>query len=116
MLPPLNWQPLSILPTLAELIDEAVADTAAQLRAAAERPHTLDDATLDRLERSIGEQQDFLPVYEQQLARWRKERLTPAQAREIGRLEGELPKLRSTLDEILSLAQRLRAGTIRCGA
>ncbi|HEU4321716.1 MAG TPA: hypothetical protein VFS21_01070 [Roseiflexaceae bacterium] len=115
MPPTPNWQPLSMLPTIAGLIDDAVADTAEQLRtlrAAAERPHVLDDATLDRLERSYGEQQDFLPVYTEQLARWRTGRLTPAQERESGRLEGELPTLRSTLDAILGLAQRLRVGTI----
>ncbi|HEU4325306.1 MAG TPA: hypothetical protein VFS21_19340 [Roseiflexaceae bacterium] len=115
MPPTPNWQPLSMLPTIAALIDDAVADTAEQLRtlrAAAARPHVLDDATLDRLERSYGEQQDFLPIYEQQLARWRAGRLTPAQAREIGRLEGEVGTLRTTLGEILGLAQHLRAGTI----
>jgi AcrR family transcriptional regulator len=104
-----------MLPQIAAMLDDAAEGAAAQLRnlaRAAQQPHLLDDATLDRMERVYGEQRDFLPVYDRQLARWREGKLTVAQECEIARLEQVLAALRPQLDEILTRAQALRSGTI----
>jgi hypothetical protein len=97
------------------MLDNAAEGAAVQLgnlAQAAARPHLLDDATLDRVERVYGEQRNFLRVYAQQLTRWREGKLTPAQEREIARLEQVLAALSPQLDEILARAQALRSGTI----
>jgi hypothetical protein len=115
MPPSPNWQPLSLLPQIARLIDDMAFGATEQLgnlAQAAAHPHLLDDATLDRTERVYGEQRDFLAIYAQQLSRWREGRLTTAQEREIARLEQVLAALRPQLDEILARAQALRSGTI----
>ena len=58
------------------------------------------------------EQRDFLWVFAEPLARWRHERPTDAQRRELDRLEGQLERLRVVLSAILELAEELRQGTI----
>lgn len=67
------------------------------------------------MERSIKlhtEQRDFLGVFAEQLARWRNERPTDAQRRELDRLERQLDRLRAVLEDILKLAEELKQGTI----
>jgi signal transduction histidine kinase len=110
-----NWQPLTVLPLIASLIDGELADGQehhASLLAVRDRPHVLDDATVERSIKLHTEQRDFLGVFAQQLARWRNERPTDAQRRELDRLEGQLERLRAILSAILELAQELRQGTI----
>jgi signal transduction histidine kinase len=67
------------------------------------------------VERSLtlhAEQQDFLGAFAEPLARWRNERPTVAQRRELDRLEGQLERLRKVLNAILELAEELKQGTI----
>ncbi len=110
-----NWQPLAALPLIASLIDGELADGQehhAALLAARDRPHVLDDATVERSIKLHTEQRDFLGVFAEQLARWRNEQPTDAQRRELDRLEGQLERLRAVLTDILELAQELKQGTI----
>ena len=110
-----HWQPLTALPLIASLIDGELADGQehyATLLAGRDRPHVLDDATVERSIKLHTEQRDFLWVFAEQLARWRNEQLTDAQRRELNRLEGQLERLRTVLDAILELAEELQHGTI----
>ena len=110
-----NWQPLTALPLIASLIDGELADGQehyAALLAARDRPHVLDDATVERSITLHTEQRDFLGVFAEQLAHWRNERPTDAQRRELDRLEGQLERLRAVLGDILELAEELKQGTI----
>ena len=112
---PVNWQPLSQLSLVAALIDDACEGTQNQrqiLTEARERPHLLDDATLDRVERVYGEQMEFLAIYEQQIQRWRSASPSAAQSREMDRLAAETQTLRTATTELLALATELRKGTI----
>ena len=87
-----HWQPLTALPLIASLIDGELADAQehhATLLAARDRPYVLDDATVDRSIKLHAEQRDFLWVFAEQLARWRNERPTDEQRRELDRLEGQ---------------------------
>ena len=62
-----NWQPLSMLPTLADMVSAQLDEVNTQLqslRAAQDKPHVLDDYTVGRVLKVYGEQQDFLWVYE----------------------------------------------------
>ncbi len=54
----------------------------------------------------------FLGCFAEQLARWRHERPTSTQSRELDRLDGQLERLRTVLENILQLAEELKQGTI----
>jgi hypothetical protein len=56
---PVNWQPISQMPLVAGMIDGALGDTRDHLQTltkARAKPHVLDDATVDRIERVHREQ------------------------------------------------------------
>ena len=110
-----HWQPLTALPLIASIIDGELADGQehhASLLAVRDRPYVLDDATVERSIKLHTEQRDFLGVFAEQLARWRNERPTDAQRRELDRLERQLDRLRAVLEDILKLAEELKQGTI----
>ena len=110
-----NWQPISRLPLVAGMIDAAVCDTAEHMQTltkARARPHVLDDATIDRIERVHSEQLEFVDIYAEQLRRWQAEPLSPAQRREMNRLDAQNRRLRQLTRDVLTLAQELRKGTI----
>ncbi|MCA1679799.1 MAG: hypothetical protein LC777_13045, partial [Actinobacteria bacterium] len=84
-----NWQPISMLATIASLSDEGLRDARehyATLLEARPEPHVLDDATIARTKRVNGESLEWCDVYDRQLARWRRQRLTGAQREEVTRL------------------------------
>ena len=110
-----NWQPITALPLIASLIDGELADGQehhATLLSVRDRPHVLDDATVERSIKLHAEQRDFLGVFAEQLARWRHEQPSSAQRRELDRLEGQIERLRAVLGDILELAEELQQGTI----
>ena len=110
-----HWQPLTAIPLIASLIDGELADGQehhATLLSVRDRPHVLDDATVERSLKLHTEQRDFLGVFAEQLARWRNERPTDAQRRELDRLEGQLERLCKVLSAILALTEELQQGTI----
>src|SRR5271154_754341 len=72
-----NWQPISQKPLIASMIDTSLDDTRehlATLTKARAKPHVLDDATIDRVERVHTEQMEFVATYTQQINRWRGEK------------------------------------------
>jgi len=112
---PVNWQPISQLPLVASMIDGALSDTADHIRTltkARARPHVLDDATIDRVERVHGEQLEFVDIYAEQIRRWRAEGPSATQRRDLDRLEEQNRRLRQVTTEVLALAAELRKGTI----
>ena len=72
----------------------------------------LDDATIDRVEQVHTEQMEFVDIYTQQIGRWRKQRPSAAQARELDRMEKQNQQLRGITADVLALASELRKGTI----
>ena len=72
----------------------------------------LDDATIARVKRVNAEGLEYCDVYDEQLRRWRNERLTDAQQRETVRLQNATRELRLVLTQILALADELATGTI----
>jgi hypothetical protein len=97
------------------LIDEGQRDAREHyvtLLEARSKPHVLDDATIARTKRVNGEGLEWCDVYDHQLMRWRAQRLSDAQRREIERLEQVQRDLRVVLTRILELADELGRGTI----
>jgi hypothetical protein len=112
---PVNWQPMSQMPLVAGLIDGALRDTRdhlSTLTKARAKPHVLDDATVDRIERVHREQLEFVDIYAEQIQRWRTPGPSVAQTRELDRLEEQNRHLRAVTTDVLALAQELRTGTI----
>jgi hypothetical protein len=110
-----TWQPLSQLSIIAFMLDgmtDSAEEQLVNLQQAEERPHVLDNATLDRLTRVYTEQQDDLWLYEEQLARWQKQSGAVGQQAEIARLDQRLIRLRTLVHELLERAQQLRPYTI----
>lgn len=90
-----NWKPLSMIPTIASIIDREVENFEylyKMLGEAKEKPHVMDDMTLNR---AISNHRKYLEgawVYDEQLTRWKKENPTGDQSREIERLTGQMIK------------------------
>jgi hypothetical protein len=86
----MHWQPISQMPLISSMIDTALNDTREHLGTlskAKDRPHVLDDATLDRVEQVHAEQMDYVEIYTQQISRWRNEKPSAAQSRELDRMD-----------------------------
>ena len=62
-----HWQPISFLPTIAEMIDgmlKSAQDVHGSLQQARSRPHIMDDYTIGRVREVHGTQLDDLWLYE----------------------------------------------------
>jgi len=109
------WHPISMLSTIAMLIDEGLSDGRehyAQLLEARPKPHVLDDATVARGRARQQRGPWFCDIYDEQLLRWRATGLTDAQQREVVRLHTASRELRVVLEQILALADELATGTV----
>ena len=110
-----NWQPLSMLPMMNEMVSGMLAEVNTQLQTlgeAQQRPHVLDDYTVGRVLEVYSEQQDFVWVYEAQLERWQNEELTAAQSQQAEQMAAALAQLKPGLKEILAIAHDLKDKTI----
>lgn len=104
-----------MLPTIANHIREGLQDSESQyqnLLQAREKPYVLDDDIVNRVVEVYTTQREDFWLYEEQVARWKKEMLTPHQRREIEMLSQQLQQLRQVNGDILSLADELKEGTI----
>jgi hypothetical protein len=110
-----NWQPISQMPLVASMITTSLNDTREHLGTltkAKDRPHVLDDATIDRVEQVHTEQMQYINIYTQQIARWQTAKPSAVQAKELDRMEKQNQKLRDVTTDVLALAGELRKGTI----
>lgn len=110
-----NWQPISQMPLISSMIDTSLNDTREHLGTlskAKDRPHVLDDATINRVERVHTEQMNYVDIYTQQISRWRTEKPSASQARELDRMEEQNQQLRDITADVLALASELRKSTI----
>jgi hypothetical protein len=110
-----NWQPISQMPLISSMIDTSLNDTREHLGTlskAKDQPHVLDDATVDRVEQVHTEQMNYVDIYTQQISRWRTEKPSASQARELDRMEAQNQQLRGVTADVLTLARELRKGTI----
>ena len=105
-----NWQPIEALPFIAGMLDEQLHDVqqqVANLEKCRHRPRVLDASMVARLQTVFGEQRDILPVFREQLTRWRELPLDDVVSLEINRLDAVLDQLKEALDRILNLAETL---------
>ena len=110
-----NWQPISALPMIAFMIDGMLRDTQEQYKTLLEarnKPHVLDDGTVDRVHSVFTTQLEYVALYDEQLSRWKSGRLNSNQRQEVERLTRQLEQLQKVCQQILSLAAELKEGTI----
>lgn len=110
-----NEQPIGMLPVIARLIDEGLADTSTQyatMLQARAKPWVLDDALIDRSKRVYGEALEWCGVYDGQLERWLDQELTPVQRHAVTRLLSVQRDQRRVLNELLALLEELGLNTI----
>src|SRR6266702_6536166 len=110
-----QWQPIEKLPLIASLIDGALDATTEQyesLTEAKQQPYSLDDALVNRAIKAFTNQKGDLLTYDEQLTRWKKQRLTPKQHAEVERLNGQMKKLHKLTSATLALAEELQELTI----
>jgi 2-phospho-L-lactate transferase/gluconeogenesis factor (CofD/UPF0052 family) len=110
-----NWQPIAMLPKIAEAIDGMLAEANKmhkRLTQAKLTPHILDNVTVDRLIRAYEQQKTDLSLFEEQLRHWQTLALETKQKAEVERLQGELSKLDDQIRAILTLVGEIKKGTI----
>jgi hypothetical protein len=110
-----RWHPISALPLIGKVIDEglkAAEDQYRLLLEAKDRPRVLDDHTVERTVRIFGETHEDLWVFDEQLVRWSKTDLSAHQQTEVDRLILSQRRMREVVEEILALADDLKATTI----
>jgi len=110
-----NWQPISVLPKIAYIIDGMLDEAQGQyenLLEAREKPHVLDDYTIDRVHNVYSTQLEDVSIFDRQLTRWKKGLLDSDQRQEVERLIKQNEELRKVSKQILSLAAELKKGTI----
>ena len=94
-----QWQSIRALTTLA-------------LEQARSRPYILDNATVAHVIDVYTRQQADMPLYDEQLQRWKTSTITTAQRNEVERLQAQVQKLRTALAAVLTLADELKRVTI----
>ena len=110
-----EWQPISALPLMTDLIDQSLGDARDMLGTVQEglgKPHVFNDETVDRIIALYTETLELSGVYEQQLQRWSAETPAPEALAEITRLLALLPELRHLCEAIIDMAGKIRTGTI----
>ena len=104
-----------MLPTFTDMVDgmlEASVEQLSNMRLAVDKPHVLDDATVNRIIKLYSEQLEDHWLFEKQFARWKRERLSDTEAKEVNRLIDQSATLKATNEKILALAERIAPGTI----
>lgn len=110
-----EWQPISMLPVFSEMLLgmlESSLDQLDNMQLVVERPHVLDDQTLDRMIKLYSEQLEDHWLFEAQFARWKQETLSCAEEKNINRLIQLSSKLKVTNEEIIRLIRSIENQTI----
>lgn len=111
-----TWQPISTLPMILVMVDgqlEAATVQFNSLLQAEDKPYILDNFTVDRVLSVYKEQLDFMWVFEKQLSKWlEEEQLTASEIGKINKTKDQLKELSKVIADILSLADKLKKGTI----
>ncbi|HDR5353184.1 TPA: hypothetical protein QCS32_004941 [Bacillus thuringiensis] len=111
-----NWQPISALPLIADMIDGQLEEAKEQyttLLETQQKPYALDEYTVHRVIQVYTDQLEFVPIYIKQLKKWKVEAgLTSTQQKEIKRLQEQVRQWQQVLINILDLANKLKEETI----
>lgn len=110
-----QWQPIRVMHECIPMIDGMLEEVQSQhnnMLEAQKKPHTMDDATIQRVIDVYSEQHEFLWVYREQFSRWKQESPTQQQLKDINRLEQQVDKIDQVLTGILKIADEIKDKTI----
>jgi hypothetical protein len=110
-----NWQPISMLPTIAQLIKENLEESLIQFESfkeAEHRPQVFTDEIINRALKLYRAQLDDHWLFERQLEIWSNDALTIDQRLQVDYLKGHLPKIKETYQAILSLLDKMKDFTL----
>ena len=110
-----QWQPISMLPVFTEMVDGMLESSAEQLfnmRLVVNKPHVLDDATMDRILTLYTEQLDDHYLFTNQFDRWKQENLKGEELVEVDRLIAQSHHLKKVNEAILKIAHSIEHNTI----
>lgn len=110
-----TWRDTSDITLIACMIDDGIENTEEQYNhflKAEEKPHVLDNETVNRALKAAEESSVFIEIYEEQLNRWRKANLSTSQENKINRIEQELKKYSELHQKYFELVKKLSGGTI----
>ena len=110
-----NWQPLSLLPVVALMINEVIQNSEYQLKTfseAKDKPHVLDDETIARATKLYKAQLEDARLHEEQLKRWQMQPLTGDQRKEVDRLLDQLPRVKQLSKAILEMLDEIKENAI----
>ncbi len=108
----INWQPLSFLPQISNMID-GMLDAAKETYEPLRQIKVHDDFTLKRIFEVTGQQVKDEWMYDKQLEKWSNlPDLKTAQRDEIQRLQGQMIELKKVNRKILAIAEEHKNKTI----
>lgn len=111
-----NWHPISMLPMLSTMISgqlEEAKDQYENLLQAEHKPYVLNDEIVARVIKVHQEQLDYICLYENQISKWNdEETLTTKIEADLTKSQVQLQELTKVLTNILTLADKLKSGTI----
>ena len=110
-----QWQDLSMLPVFNHMIDgmlEASIEQLETLYPVMDKPHILDDDTVNRIITLYTDELNNQWIFQEQFKRWKDEIMSPKQAQEVNRLIRLLPKLKTNSEKILKLVRSIEHNTI----
>jgi len=110
-----QWQPISMLPVFSEMVAGLLESSLTQLnnmRLIADKPHILDDHTINRMIKLYSEQLEDHWMFEAQFARWKQGTLSFADEKKIDRLIKLSAKLKQTNEAILKQVHAIEDKTI----
>jgi hypothetical protein len=110
-----QWQPIERLGLIAYTIRgmfESAEEQYGILQGAIPRPYVLDDKTVKRVIDVYTVQQKDLWLFDEQLKRWKAQKLTPVQSEEVEKLTLTQEQLTKVVKDILALAAQLKEQTI----
>jgi hypothetical protein len=100
------WHPLEDLPLIAAAIRQTLDDAREQYDTLLPC-HALDDRLIRRLLALYGQDKQDLQLHREQLARWKRGKLTAPLRKAIDALAGDLAQAAAMIDAVLALTREL---------
>ncbi len=110
-----NWQPVSFIPEVTKMIDgmlDSAKENLVNLTQAKDKPHVMDDYTVGRIFEVYQAQKNDFWMYDEQLSRWQKTKLTDKQQIEVKRLQNQMVELKRVVGKNLEIGKYLKDNTI----
>ena len=110
-----TWREPSDITMIACMVDDGIENTEEQYNnflKAEDKPHVLDDETVNRALKLAEEDSVFIEVYEEQIKQWRKGTLTTLQENKVNRISQELEKYRNLHEKYFALVKKISEQTI----